>query len=352
MYGVGIAQPRGKDPGVSPGTTTKLDEARRDRATGVLLGQACGDALGVPYEFLDPPLGLEDEPEMRGGGLGPYEPAEYSDDTQMAVCIAQVAAEGSDLTTDDALDEVAERFLKWSEWEASDIGMQTARVLAAARTGTGRPAERLRREARRLHEQTGKTAGNGALMRTGIVGLVALDDLETTARAARSVAELTHADALAAESCILWSVGVAIAVKQGTFAGVRQALDFLPSGSRDYWAARLDEAEQGPPDIFRPNGFTVPALQAAYSSICTELASSAPPNGTSIGLHFKRCLTTAIRIGDDTDTVAAICGALLGARWGASAIPDRWRADIHGWPGLRGEDLGSLGILTASGGGG
>lgn len=68
-----------------------------DRASGVLLGQACGDALGVPYEFDYPPEG---EAEMRGGGLGPYAPGEWSDDTQMAICVARVSERGGALDTE------------------------------------------------------------------------------------------------------------------------------------------------------------------------------------------------------------------------------------------------------------
>ena len=70
----------------------QLTTQQTDRAAGVLLGQACGDALGVPYEFATPP---RDEPQMKGGGLGPYAPGEWSDDTQMALCIAQVSAEAT-----------------------------------------------------------------------------------------------------------------------------------------------------------------------------------------------------------------------------------------------------------------
>ena len=81
-----------------------------DRAAGVLLGQACGDALGVPYEMAAPPVG---EAVMKGGGLGPYDPGEWSDDTQMTLCVAQVAAQGGDLTSPEALDQVAEAFTSW-----------------------------------------------------------------------------------------------------------------------------------------------------------------------------------------------------------------------------------------------
>ena len=67
-----------------------LTSTQKDRAGGVLLGQAIGDALGVPYEFASPiPFGTA---EMIGGGLGPYAPGEWSDDTQMAVCIARATA--------------------------------------------------------------------------------------------------------------------------------------------------------------------------------------------------------------------------------------------------------------------
>ena len=89
------------------GVAMTLTPAQVDRAAGVLLTQACGDALGVPYEFRTlPPVG---EPAvMAGGGLGPYAPGEYSDDTQMAVCIAGTAARsGADLTDDASLDDVA-----------------------------------------------------------------------------------------------------------------------------------------------------------------------------------------------------------------------------------------------------
>lgn len=87
-----------------------LTDLQRDRAAGVLLGQAIGDALGVPYEFGPVPSG---DTETIGGGRGPYEPGEWSDDTQMAVCVGQVAATGADLTTDDSLERVAENVVAW-----------------------------------------------------------------------------------------------------------------------------------------------------------------------------------------------------------------------------------------------
>ena len=146
-----------------------------DRACGVLLGQAAGDALGVPYEFATPPR-ADEKAEMTGGGLGDYAPGEWSDDTQMAACIAQVSATGADLTGTTALDQIAENFLRWAADGPADIGAQTSAVLRSARTGEGAPHQRLTDAAAEYSRRNPRSAGNGALMRTSIVGLSALDD--------------------------------------------------------------------------------------------------------------------------------------------------------------------------------
>jgi ADP-ribosyl-[dinitrogen reductase] hydrolase len=164
-----------------------MSVSQMDRACGVLLGQACGDALGVPYEFGRPPA-VGELAVMKGGGLGPYEPGEWSDDTQMAVGIAQTAATGADLTSPHALDEIAEYFLRWQEEGASDIGVQTGTVLGSARSQQGPAAARLRDAARAYAKHHPRSAGNGALMRTSIVGLSALDDRDVTAANARALA--------------------------------------------------------------------------------------------------------------------------------------------------------------------
>ncbi len=313
-----------------------MDDATTDRVAGVLLGQACGDALGVPYEFAAPPVGPA---AMVGGGLGPYAPGEWSDDTQMAVVVARVAASGADLRGEAALDEVAAGFVAWAQQGASDIGFQTRAVLGAAQQGD--PAlpvgRRVARAAADLHARTGRTAGNGALMRTAVVGLVDLGSREVTAGAARAVAALTHPDPLAAESCVLWCEAVRVAVTEGR-ADLAGGLDLLEPDRRDRWRAWIDEATAGRPEAFSPNGFTVTALQAAWSAVVTSQPSCNP---------FEDGLQAAVLAGDDTDTVAAIAGGLLGALHGATAVPARWREDVHGWPGLRADDLVGLALRTA-----
>src|SRR5919206_3892041 len=111
----------------------ELTRAQRDRASGVLLALAAGDALGAGYEF-GPPLDDDVEVRMGGGGTFGWAPGEWTDDTSMAVPIAEVGAEGLDLRSAEAQDRIAERWLGWS-LDATDVGVQTRQVLSAARGG-------------------------------------------------------------------------------------------------------------------------------------------------------------------------------------------------------------------------
>ncbi|MFT4044652.1 MAG: ADP-ribosylglycohydrolase family protein [Gordonia sp. (in: high G+C Gram-positive bacteria)] len=307
-----------------------LTPAQSDRAAGVLLGTAVGDALGVPYEFA-PPLAADEIPVMKGGGLGPFEPGEWSDDTSMAMAIADVVATGADLTSPDALDAIATNFLRWLDDDPRDIGNQTSAVLYGTRhrldAEPGIPAGLAMREEALSYSATHpRSAGNGALMRTAPVALAHVDNRVTLAAAARAVAGLTHADAYAGDSCVLWCEAIRVAVIEGHI-DVRSGLDLLPDDRRREWSEWLDDAHTRHPNSFAPNGYTVVALQAAAAAIIqTPVPADIPEN------HLRDALYTAIRIGHDTDTVAAIAGGLLGARWGGAAVPENWRRDVFGWP--------------------
>jgi len=311
--------------------TTEL----RDRAAGVLLGTAVGDALGAGYEFGQAPLGPEG-PAMIGGGLGDFAPGEWTDDTTMAWCVADVAATGVDLRSPEALTAIAHRFREWYETGPADIGIQTSAVLRSA--GAAPTGAALAAAAAELHARTGRTAGNGSLMRTAPVALAHLGDRQAIAEAARAVSDLTHADPDAAAACVLWCLAIDRAVRESVL-DIRSGLSLLDPSARDRWAGLIDEAEVGPPARLAPNGHVVPAFQAAWSAIVHTPVPEGDPAG-----HLPAALVTAIGIGDDTDTVAAIAGGLLGARWGASAVPADWRALCHGYPGITGEELVDLAL--------
>lgn len=320
--------------------------AGRDRAAGVLLGQASGDALGAPTEFQPLPLPAEVQIEMTGGGSFGWAPGEWTDDTQMSIPILieaeAAAAEGGTLL--DRMDGIAAAWVDWAR-SAADVGIQTRQVLGCGTaTATG-----LRDAAAALHRRTGRSAGNGSLMRTAPVALALLGDASATADAARAISDLTHADPEAGDACVLWCLAIQHGIESAELDAY-VGLDHLPADRRDLWASRLREAEQLEATAFTHNGWVVHALQAAWSLLRrTPVPMEKPEAGSYPAAHLGLVLQGAARLAGDTDTVGAIAGALAGARWGASAVPARWRRVVHGWPGLTGMDLARRGSALAFG---
>ena len=301
-----------------------LTAAQTDRARGVLLATAAGDALGAPYEF-QPARGPELPVAMVGGGGFDWAPGEWTDDTSMAVAVAEVAAD-ADLRDPDAQARIVRR---WRDWAlaAPDVGVQTRRVLAAL--GPDATAADAVTSARLLHERTGRSGGNGSLMRAAPLSLAFLADEDALVPAATAISALTHFDPEAGEACALWC----LAMRHGVLSGeldVRRGLTRLAPDRAAVWAGRLDRAEAAAPSDFIHNGWVVEALQAAWCAL------AAHPDDLAAAVE------AAVRSGNDTDTVAAIAGGLAGAVHGASAVPPAWRSVLHGWPGITGLDLEAL----------
>lgn len=308
-----------------------LTAEQNDRAAGVLLATAAGDALGAGYEFTYPTP--ETPIRMIGGGIGPFAPGEWTDDTSMALAIAEVSATGVDIGSPDGLDAVAAQFARWYDSRPKDIGNRTRAVLSTAHPTAASMTERAR-------ALPGRKGGNGSLMRTAPVGIAYLGDAQRCVAAARDISRLTHDDPQAIEACMLWSFAIRHAVLHGTFDGVAAGLDLLPGDAPQRWSALLDDARTASdPRVFDNNGWVVHALQTAWWAVCHADATGPA--------HLPQALELAVRAGHDTDTTAAIAGGLLGARWGASAVPAEWQRILHGWPGYRSQDLVRLALRTA-----
>lgn len=297
-------------------STTALTPEQYDRARGALLGTAAGDALGAGYEFTHPGPGAVIE--MRGGGPFDWSPGEWTDDTSMAIEVARGLAPGA---VD--LDAVAGGFMRWYQTGPPDIGNQTRAVLST------RPAD-ARTMSQAAAAVSGRKAGNGSLMRTAAVGVAFVDDPADCADAAAAVSDLTHFDPQARQACQMWSVAIAEAVRTGTLDGPRRWLTTVAADVDEYWSALLDAAESGAPQDFANNGWVVHAVQTAWWAI------------TTTGGDLPAALVECVRAGNDTDTTAAIAGALLGAARGAHAIPQEWVAKLHGYPGYTAADLDLL----------
>ena len=301
------------------------ENVQRDRAVGAVLASAAGDALGAPHEF-GPPLGPDVQLVMSGGGALGWEPGEWTDDTQTALAILGPLARG--VSHDRLLGEVEQGLLAWMASRPRDVGGQTRTVLSEA-LRSGKPLGQVTSEWQRLHPDA---AGNGSLMRTGPLGLLNLPR-KRIAELASSISALTHASDDAVEACILWTDAIHRSITAPADAPqgrdwldlVASGIDLLPAGHRDLWRERLEACWTTAPEQFRPNGWVVSALQAALSSLIhTDVPLEQPCR------HLRRSVERAVRIGDDTDTVAAITGSLAGARWGATAVPLEWRRDLHG----------------------
>jgi ADP-ribosylglycohydrolase len=258
----------------------------------------------------------------------------------MAVPILEAAeiaaAAGTRLTEE--LDHVATRWYLWHE-TAPDVGAQTRQVLYNGSSRGAATAASLRAAARELHERTGRTGGNGSLMRSAPIPLAHLGDDAAIAAAAREVSDLTHPEPDAASACVLWCVAAGHAVVTGDL-DVRRGLPLLAADQRARWAGLLDEAEREHPTAFPRNGWVVHAAQAAWASVHTARGTAEP---------LRRGLENAVRAGHDTDTVAAIAGMLLGAAYGASAVPTDWVPLLHGWPGITGTELADRAEALAAG---
>ena len=239
---------------------------------------------------------------------------------------------------------MAEAFTAWLDGGATDVGTQTRSVLTEAKQLDRRPHERLTRASEELHARTGlhrrQRRPDAHLHRRAVARL---DDREATARAARAVALLTHADPLAGDSAVLWSEAIRVAVTEGRL-DLAAGLDLVSAAHVGRWGDWIEAATGAEPGQFGNNGFTVTALQDAWAAITTT------DRGDGSAMHLQRGLQAAVRAGHDTDTVAAIAGSLLGARYGASAVPTQWRRMVHGWPGLRAHDLVELAVSTSAGG--
>lgn len=317
-----------------------------DRAVGTVLGSAAGDALGAHYEF-GPSLPADTPVDMFGGGAFGWAPGEWTDDTQMALAILGVLATGS---TDTA--EIEAAFRRWYASGPADVGVQTRAVL-------GRPGSLAEVARRRYEARPGSSAGNGSLMRTGPVALAHPEDPVAIAALARDLSALTHADPDCLDACVLWSVAIDHTIHHAPpsdaswdwTAPLRSALDQLEPARQERWAALIDEAADAQPTEFAKNGWVVHAFQTAVAAIC----STPVPERDAAPRHLQLALEHAVRAGGDTDTVAAIAGAMLGARWGATAVPFRWRRLLNGrgpdpTPGMSAADLDRLARLAHRGG--
>jgi len=326
---------------------------------GSLVGGAVGDALGAPFEFRPagqyrkrfPDKVIGGIGEMVGGGSFDWKPGEFTDDTQMAVALAESLIFHHGFNPGD----VWKRYVKWAK-SATDIGNITKSALQhKSHIGAALSA----------HQSNGRSAGNGALMRAFPMALGYLDaDTITTMNAVCAQAALTHYDPAAQ-----WGAAIAVELIRRAVLGaytiteldreIEDVLSFVP----DNLAPGLSESSSVGISAVGSTGTTHHAagsfagnfagisagisvdIRSQFSSILSTSwnpSFSGPDNGSvwtclaqaiwavrTTG-SFEDALVAAINLGSDTDTVACVTGSIAGAIYGIQAIPSRWTTYIHG----------------------
>lgn len=278
----------------------------RDRALGALLGLAVGDALGTTLEF-SPRDSQPHHSEMIGQGPFDLAPGVWTDDTAMALALADNLLANGDLDQADLM----RRFVAWwrkGEYSPTghcfDIGNTTRQALLRfERTGDPRSGD-----------TDPLSAGNGCLMRLSPVAIYCRHDMDLARARARQQSETTHAAAeclaASADFCGLLVHALNGASKERVLELALEAT--LPLIADGGW--QIMERHQ-----VRASGYVMDSLEAALWAV--HNASS-----------FEDALLRAVNLGDDADTVGAITGQLAGAIWGLSAIPERWLKSLA-WKG-------------------
>jgi ADP-ribosyl-[dinitrogen reductase] hydrolase len=288
-----------------------------DRTAGVLLGLACGDALGRPVEFETPARILAqygEVTEMLANGTWGKPAGTVTDDTDMALCLARSLVDCGGFDPDD----VAERFVAWYDAGPFDVGNMTARALSRIRDG-----ESWETAGQRVWEESpeGSNAGNGSVMRAPPLAVALADDPSQLVEASETSSRITHADPRCTAGCAVLNLTLA-GLLVGRADPLSAALDRLdPTAALDD-ALRPVVAGDLDPSTLRSTGYVVDTLQTALWH----------------GLHAdspETALVDVVNMGGDADTVGAVTGAIVGARFGASALPERWLAELDGQSELR-----------------
>lgn len=283
--------------------------AQKDRYTGSLLGLAVGDALGAPIEF-SPPGTFQSITGMRAGGPFNLQPGQYTDDTAMALCLAESLLARRSF---DPIDQL-QRYLRWyrqgylsSTGDCFDIGNTTRHSLEDFER-TGEP----------FRLPGGLKGGNGSIMRLAPVALAFASQPAAAIHWCGESARTTHNFTECVDSCRL--LGALII---GALAGEPKERLLSPTYSpvaglwdRHPLTPVVQEISQGSylrkqPPAIRGGGLATESLEAALWAFHHSHT-------------FEEGLLLAVNLGDDADSTGAVFGQLAGACYGLPAIPARW----------------------------
>mgnify|MGYP002401614266 CR=1 FL=1 len=287
------------------------NSSTRERFRGCLLGLAAGDALGTTLEFRSPGT-FSSITDMVGGGPFNLKPGQWTDDTSMALCLADSLLKQGSFDPNDQLD----RYIRWwrngylsSTGQCFDIGGTTIQALLDYE----RTMEPYRQDV------GDNNAPNGSLMRVAPVPMAYAFQPRTAIMCSGDSSRTTHPSRVCIDACRYAGsliVGALNGVDKDELLSERHSL------KNDYWGENPLHPEiyrvatgsfklKDPPGI-KGSGYVVDALEAALWALYRSE-------------DFEDGCLRAVNLGDDADTTGAIYGQIAGAIYGISAIPCCWR---------------------------
>ncbi len=274
-----------------------------DRFRGCLLGLAAGDAVGTTVEFKSrgsfPPV-----TDMVGGGPFGLQPGEWTDDTSMALCLAESLLHVGGFDAKDQMD----RYCKWwrdghlsSNGQCFDIGNTVMSAL-------------------QHYEESGDpfsgstdpfSAGNGSIMRLAPVPMFYSPDADSVMHYCGESSRTTHGAAECIDACKFFGLALTRALggaSKNEIIANRDHVHVASEAIKDIAnGSYLDKSE----DEIKGDGYVVRSLEAALW--CFANTDS-----------FEEAILKAVNLGDDADTTGAVCGQIAGAFYGESEIPQQW----------------------------
>jgi ADP-ribosylglycohydrolase len=286
----------------------------RERFRGCLLGLATGDAVGTTLEFRTPGT-FKPLADMVGGGLFGLQPGQWTDDTSMALCLAESLIEQGRFDPHDQM----ERYVRWyreghlsSTGQCFDIG-NTVRAALETFEQTRQPY---------AGSTDPDSAGNGSIMRLAPVPMFFAHKPRQAIDQSGESSRTTHGAPVTVDACRYFGA-LLVGALNGSNKDELLSERYCPLAG--YWAERplaaeIDEIANGsfkrrePPEI-RGAGHVVKSLEAAlWAFHCSD--------------SFREGCLLAANLGEDADTTAAVFGQIAGAFYGESGIPDEWRAKL------------------------
>ena len=285
-----------------------MNETIQGKGIGSLLGLAVGDAIGTTLEFKERDT-YEYIDDMLGGGVFSLKPGQWTDDTSLALALAESLIHDPELDVMDLM----HRFCDWrnngaysSTGTCFDIGSATRNAL-----------DRFESTGNHIAGSTDPyDVGNGSLMRLAPVSICHWSNLDKCTEIARRQSVVTHGAAEAVQACIVFSEYLQQAINGAAKEELIGSKTIMKESSQYFRSILQGDWRNKSRQQIKSGGYVLHSLEAALWCVWSTQ-------------NFSEAVLLATNLGHDADTTAAITGQLAGALYGVSNIPSHWLQKLY-----------------------